>query len=95
MWLHTSGFLFTWLSHALHCTKLFLYYVDNFIFKLKAIFLRQVTFLKPAAEPSVYWLMDGISGPSKMQTDLDLALAEQKIYPKPIEIILSLFFYHK
>lgn len=24
MWFHTSGFLFTWLSHAFHCTKLFL-----------------------------------------------------------------------
>lgn len=30
-----------------------------------------------------------------MQTDLDLALAEQKINAKPVEILWSLFLYHK
>lgn len=30
-----------------------------------------------------------------METDLDPALAEQKINPKSVGILLSLFLYHK
>lgn len=97
-WFYTFSFLFTSLSHDLHCTKLFLFFtmmLITIIFILKALLPSQVTFPKPTAEPSMYWLMNEISCPSKMQTDLDLALAEQKINPKPVEILPSLFLYHK
>lgn len=95
MWLHNSGFLFTWLFHALHCTKLFFYVVDNYRFHIKGPFSLTGYFPKPAAEPPMHILMDEISGPSKMQADLDLALAEQKINLKHVEILLGLFLYHK
>lgn len=98
MWFYTFSFLFMSLSHALHCTKPFLFFtmmLITIIFILKDLLPSQVTFPKPTAEPTMYWLMNEISCPSKMQTDLDLALAEQKINPKPVEILLSLFLYHK
>lgn len=41
MCFHIPGFLFTWLSHALHCTKLFLYFTmmfNNYHFHIKGPF---------------------------------------------------------
>lgn len=61
VWVYTFTFLFTWLSHALHCTKLFLFFTMMLIttvFIFKALLLWQVTFLKLPAELSIYWLME-------------------------------------